>query len=246
MLFKPFSSLCSDDRMQFSSSQPDLVAGSWEAMLITGQTQGQVSFSQPTKPEHMLLGSQLLGTPGASQVNTILRAPLASSHPCFFISMFFVFYSYRCVCTLAREEQLWLLFLSLVRLKCISRIATFSRCLTCSFLTLMYPFIFLNCFLCIVAVAEISAQNDAFLYYCEYGCLLSCSERCLWQPGPWIQAHLRQTGTSHAQSIQYSNNSRDEMCFCGKKKVSKKTAISAYIQTKINTSHLYLQCPLAD
>lgn len=57
----------SDDRMQFSSSQPDLAAGGWEAMLLIGQTEGQVSFSQPTKPEHMLLGSQLLGTPGASQ-----------------------------------------------------------------------------------------------------------------------------------------------------------------------------------
>ncbi|KAM7374338.1 hypothetical protein PAMP_007004 [Pampus punctatissimus] len=57
----------SDDRMQFSSSQPDLAAGGWEAMLLIGQTDGQVSFSQPTKPEHMLLGSQLLGTPGASQ-----------------------------------------------------------------------------------------------------------------------------------------------------------------------------------
>ncbi|KAL6098612.1 chek1 [Pungitius sinensis] len=57
----------SDDRMQFSSSQPDFAAGSWEAMLIIGQSEGQVSFSQPTKPEHMLLGSQLLGTPGASQ-----------------------------------------------------------------------------------------------------------------------------------------------------------------------------------
>ncbi|XP_035482333.1 serine/threonine-protein kinase Chk1 [Scophthalmus maximus] len=57
----------SDDRMQFSSSQPDLAAGAWEAMLLISQTDGQVSFSQPTKPEHMLLGSQLLGTPGASQ-----------------------------------------------------------------------------------------------------------------------------------------------------------------------------------
>lgn len=57
----------SDERMQFSSSQPDLAAGGWEAMLVFGQTEGQVSFSQPTKPEHMLLGSQLLGTPGASQ-----------------------------------------------------------------------------------------------------------------------------------------------------------------------------------
>ncbi|KAF1378587.1 hypothetical protein PFLUV_G00192090 [Perca fluviatilis] len=57
----------SDDRMQFSSSQPDFAAGGWEAMLLIGQSDGQVSFSQPTKPEHMLLGSQLLGTPGASQ-----------------------------------------------------------------------------------------------------------------------------------------------------------------------------------
>lgn len=61
-------SLCSDDRMQFSSSQPDLAAGGWEAMLLISQADGQVSFSQPTKPEHMLLGSQQLGTPGASQV----------------------------------------------------------------------------------------------------------------------------------------------------------------------------------
>lgn len=60
--------------MQFSSSQPDFAAGSWEAMLIIGQSEGQVSFSQPTKPEHMLLGSQLLGTPGASQVICILFA----------------------------------------------------------------------------------------------------------------------------------------------------------------------------
>ncbi|GAA6232185.1 serine/threonine-protein kinase Chk1 [Lates japonicus] len=57
----------SDDRMQVSSSQPDFAAGGWEAMLLISQTDGQVSFSQPTKPEHMLLGSQLLGTPGASQ-----------------------------------------------------------------------------------------------------------------------------------------------------------------------------------
>ncbi|XP_068187710.1 serine/threonine-protein kinase Chk1 isoform X1 [Antennarius striatus] len=56
-----------DDRMQFSSSQPDFAAGGWEAMLFISQTEGQVSFSQPTKPEHMLLCSQLLGTPGASQ-----------------------------------------------------------------------------------------------------------------------------------------------------------------------------------
>nr|XP_057942264.1 serine/threonine-protein kinase Chk1 isoform X1 [Doryrhamphus excisus] len=57
----------SDDKMQFSSSQPDLAAGGREATLLSSQMDGQVSFSQPTKPEHMLLGSQLLGTPGASQ-----------------------------------------------------------------------------------------------------------------------------------------------------------------------------------
>ncbi|KAM4546740.1 serine/threonine-protein kinase Chk1 [Fundulus diaphanus] len=57
----------SDDRMQFSSSQPDFAPDRWEAMLVIGPTEGQVSFSQPTKPEHMLLGSQLLCTPGASQ-----------------------------------------------------------------------------------------------------------------------------------------------------------------------------------
>uniref|UniRef100_A0A3Q2QTE2 Serine/threonine-protein kinase Chk1 n=1 Tax=Fundulus heteroclitus TaxID=8078 RepID=A0A3Q2QTE2_FUNHE len=51
----------------FSSSQPDFAADRWEAMLVIGPTEGQVSFSQPTKPEHMLLGSQLLCTPGASQ-----------------------------------------------------------------------------------------------------------------------------------------------------------------------------------
>lgn len=68
----------SDDRMQFSSSQPDFAPGGWEAMLLISQTEGQVSFSQPTKPEHMLLGSQLLGTPGASQVILILGS--ASFH----------------------------------------------------------------------------------------------------------------------------------------------------------------------
>ncbi|XP_029957102.1 LOW QUALITY PROTEIN: serine/threonine-protein kinase Chk1-like [Salarias fasciatus] len=56
----------SDDRMQFSSSQPDLAAGGLEALLIA-QPRSQVCFSQPTKLEHMLLGSQLLCTPGASQ-----------------------------------------------------------------------------------------------------------------------------------------------------------------------------------
>lgn len=72
VILRPRSSFSSDDRMQFSSSQPDYAAGGWEAMLLISQADGQVSFSQPTKPEHMLLGSQLLGTPGASQVIHIL------------------------------------------------------------------------------------------------------------------------------------------------------------------------------
>lgn len=65
--------------MQFSSSQPDYAACGWEAMLLISQADGQVSFSQPTKPEHMLLGSQLLGTPGASQVIDLLStAPVSN------------------------------------------------------------------------------------------------------------------------------------------------------------------------
>lgn len=57
----------SDDRMHFSSSQPDPPPGSctWETTVCLREA--EVSFSQPAKPEHMLLCSQLLGTPGASQ-----------------------------------------------------------------------------------------------------------------------------------------------------------------------------------
>uniref|UniRef100_A0A672GFS8 Serine/threonine-protein kinase Chk1 n=1 Tax=Salarias fasciatus TaxID=181472 RepID=A0A672GFS8_SALFA len=61
------ASRSSRSKMQFSSSQPDLAAGGLEALLIA-QPRSQVCFSQPTKLEHMLLGSQLLCTPGASQV----------------------------------------------------------------------------------------------------------------------------------------------------------------------------------
>ncbi|KAJ0004509.1 hypothetical protein NQD34_010723 [Periophthalmus magnuspinnatus] len=61
-----FSSSHSDDRMQFSSSQPDFALGSFEN-TFNGSSDGLLSFSQPIKPEHMLLGSQLVATPGASQ-----------------------------------------------------------------------------------------------------------------------------------------------------------------------------------
>uniref|UniRef100_A0A8C9RCH9 Serine/threonine-protein kinase CHK1 n=1 Tax=Scleropages formosus TaxID=113540 RepID=A0A8C9RCH9_SCLFO len=60
----------SEDLVQISTSQPEpaLSPGSWEASVGHLQTDGlQVSFSQPACPEHMLLGSQLLGTPGSSQ-----------------------------------------------------------------------------------------------------------------------------------------------------------------------------------
>uniref|UniRef100_A0AAR2KE29 Serine/threonine-protein kinase CHK1 n=1 Tax=Pygocentrus nattereri TaxID=42514 RepID=A0AAR2KE29_PYGNA len=58
---------CFDDRVQISSSQPE-PQGLWEVREDVVHTDGgQVSFSQPACPEHMLLGSQLLGTPGASQ-----------------------------------------------------------------------------------------------------------------------------------------------------------------------------------
>lgn len=68
LIIIPYSLLCSDDRMQFSSSQPDFAAGGCEVLASISQTKGQVSFSQPIKPEHMLLATQLLCTPGASQV----------------------------------------------------------------------------------------------------------------------------------------------------------------------------------
>ncbi|XP_015192816.1 serine/threonine-protein kinase Chk1 isoform X2 [Lepisosteus oculatus] len=60
----------SEDRVQFSSSQPEPVTGasSWESSPGSMQAMvQQISFSQPACPEHMLLGSQLLGTPGSSQ-----------------------------------------------------------------------------------------------------------------------------------------------------------------------------------
>ncbi|KAF4077472.1 hypothetical protein AMELA_G00208510 [Ameiurus melas] len=57
----------SDERAQISSSQPE-PQGLWEVREDVVHTEGaQVSFSQPACPDHMLLGSQLLGTPGASQ-----------------------------------------------------------------------------------------------------------------------------------------------------------------------------------
>uniref|UniRef100_A0A8B9KA75 Serine/threonine-protein kinase Chk1 n=1 Tax=Astyanax mexicanus TaxID=7994 RepID=A0A8B9KA75_ASTMX len=65
----------SEDRVQISSSQPE-PQGLWEVREDVVHSDGaQVSFSQPACPDHMLLGSQLMGTPGASQatVSTLDR-----------------------------------------------------------------------------------------------------------------------------------------------------------------------------
>lgn len=73
-VFMPSSVPCSDDGMKFSTSQPDLAAGGSEAVSQLTCCKEQVSFSQPIKPEHMLLTTQLLCTPGASQVKTTATA----------------------------------------------------------------------------------------------------------------------------------------------------------------------------
>ncbi|MBN3307040.1 CHK1 kinase, partial [Amia calva] len=59
-----------EEGAQVSSSQPEPVTalGSWEVGGGSVPGVGQLlSFSQPACPEHMLLSSQLLGTPGSSQ-----------------------------------------------------------------------------------------------------------------------------------------------------------------------------------
>uniref|UniRef100_W5K9B4 Serine/threonine-protein kinase CHK1 n=1 Tax=Astyanax mexicanus TaxID=7994 RepID=W5K9B4_ASTMX len=64
---RSFKSGAVEDRVQISSSQPE-PQGLWEVREDVVHSDGaQVSFSQPACPDHMLLGSQLMGTPGASQ-----------------------------------------------------------------------------------------------------------------------------------------------------------------------------------
>lgn len=62
---------CSEDKASYSTSQPEPGTGGalWDSSTgsIDRLVQG-ISFSQPACPEHMLLNSQLLGTPGSSQV----------------------------------------------------------------------------------------------------------------------------------------------------------------------------------
>lgn len=62
---------CREEKASYSTSQPEPGTGGtlWEsgAASIDKLVQG-ISFSQPACPDHMLVNSQLLGTPGSSQV----------------------------------------------------------------------------------------------------------------------------------------------------------------------------------
>ncbi|MBZ3881575.1 Dolichyl-diphosphooligosaccharide--protein glycosyltransferase subunit STT3A [Sciurus carolinensis] len=68
--FSPISSASSEENVKYSSSQPEPRTGLslWDTSpsYIDKLVQG-ISFSQPACPDHMLLNSQLLGTPGSSQ-----------------------------------------------------------------------------------------------------------------------------------------------------------------------------------
>uniref|UniRef100_A0A8C5VMF5 non-specific serine/threonine protein kinase n=1 Tax=Microcebus murinus TaxID=30608 RepID=A0A8C5VMF5_MICMU len=68
--FSPINSASSEENVKYSSSQPEPRTGLslWDTSpsYIDKLVQG-ISFSQPTCPDHMLLNSQLLGTPGSSQ-----------------------------------------------------------------------------------------------------------------------------------------------------------------------------------
>lgn len=68
--FSPVNSASSEENVKYSSSQPEPRTGLslWDTSpsYIDKLVQG-ISFSQPTCPDHMLLNSQLLGTPGSSQ-----------------------------------------------------------------------------------------------------------------------------------------------------------------------------------
>ncbi|OWK17561.1 CHEK1 [Cervus elaphus hippelaphus] len=69
--FSPVNCASSEESVKYSSSQPEPRTGLslWDTSpsYIDKLVQG-ISFSQPTCPDHMLLNSQLLGTPGSSQV----------------------------------------------------------------------------------------------------------------------------------------------------------------------------------
>ncbi|NXC78672.1 CHK1 kinase, partial [Anhinga anhinga] len=68
--FSPVKGALSEEKASYSTSQPEPGTGGalWEsgAASIDKLVQG-ISFSQPACPEHMLVNSQLLGTPGSPQ-----------------------------------------------------------------------------------------------------------------------------------------------------------------------------------
>ncbi|KFR01966.1 Serine/threonine-protein kinase Chk1, partial [Nipponia nippon] len=68
--FSPVKSALGEEKASYSTSQPEPGTGGalWEsgAASIDKLVQG-ISFSQPACPDHMLVNSQLLGTPGSSQ-----------------------------------------------------------------------------------------------------------------------------------------------------------------------------------
>ncbi|KAH0517013.1 Dolichyl-diphosphooligosaccharide--protein glycosyltransferase subunit STT3A [Microtus ochrogaster] len=68
--FPPVNSASSEENVKYSSSQPEPPTGLslWDtgSSYVDKLVQG-ISFSQPTCPDHMLVNSQLLGTPGSSQ-----------------------------------------------------------------------------------------------------------------------------------------------------------------------------------
>ncbi|EMP29617.1 Dolichyl-diphosphooligosaccharide--protein glycosyltransferase subunit STT3A [Chelonia mydas] len=70
MDFSPMKSAHSEEKVSYSTSQPEPRTGIslWDSSPtnINKLVQG-ISFSQPACPEHMLVNSQLLGTPGSSQ-----------------------------------------------------------------------------------------------------------------------------------------------------------------------------------
>ncbi|KFQ43701.1 Serine/threonine-protein kinase Chk1, partial [Nestor notabilis] len=70
MDFSPVKSPLGEEKVSYSTSQPEPGTGGmlWDcgAATIDKLVQG-ISFSQPACPEHMLVNSQLLGTPGSSQ-----------------------------------------------------------------------------------------------------------------------------------------------------------------------------------
>uniref|UniRef100_A0A8B9CNB1 Serine/threonine-protein kinase CHK1 n=2 Tax=Anser TaxID=8842 RepID=A0A8B9CNB1_9AVES len=70
MDFSPVKGVLGEDKASYSTSQPEPGTGAalWDSGTgsIDKLVQG-ISFSQPACPEHMLVNSQLLGTPGSSQ-----------------------------------------------------------------------------------------------------------------------------------------------------------------------------------